>query len=714
MVPLHVRPLPLLGVPLLATTLSAQKPASQDPVTLPPVRVTAFRLSQDPFELPRQVSVVDLETLTRRDQSSVLDALDREIGIWIEKRTATTSDPVIRGLSGANILATIDGNPITTFWGEGGFAGDDLYGKVEAESIERIEVIRGPASVQYGANALGGVIDFHTRAPRLEFPTAGVRFGGRAKTSFDTVNDGFLLRTDVEAALPRLRTRIGGTWRDLEDGSGGHGVGRLAPSGGEDLNFDGNAEYRVGGGDGTVFLRGQSVRRREIARFYRPDQRNENDRVGIDLGYRSSAPDANEGFEARVYWQDKEDRRRFANGNVGIARWETLATDWTWRTDRWQDHRLAIGLTLRRDTGESPDDEQFTIHTPGGAVTKAAPDQEWYNAGLFAYDEWQLSPWLSLAGGVRLDRFRYRSVPDSQYTPPVGDRELDRLTDWTHAVTGGVGVVVAPDDDWRVFTSWSRGFRTFAPKFGITQHGYGVLVPTGLLDPIVADNYELGVRHRGDGWDSTLVGYHTDFDGFQNPVAGTFQGQTHFDYDNNGMFDADERVFVTSSNGEASVQGIEWNARLEPHAWWEEVPDGLFLSGGLMWNQGTDHTNDEPLRHTHPARGLIGIGYEEPLEQRWYCQLTADIVRSFTRIPPARLQGDVGYRLDPQDPTSPLLRDDGLPGYTVYDLDVGYRISRKVRVGANLENLTDKNYRAAHSRMDAFGFNAGFFVEAVF
>ena len=41
------------------------------------------------------------------------------------------------------LLALVDGDSLTTFWGEGGFAGDDMYGKVEAESIERIEEHEG-------------------------------------------------------------------------------------------------------------------------------------------------------------------------------------------------------------------------------------------------------------------------------------------------------------------------------------------------------------------------------------------------------------------------------------------------------------------------------------------------------------------------------------------------------------------------------------------
>ncbi|GAB4148478.1 MAG: TonB-dependent hemoglobin/transferrin/lactoferrin family receptor [Planctomycetota bacterium] len=680
----------------------------------PKITVSAFRLEQDPFELSRSVTVADRRQIERRDRDSALDVLDREMGIWVAKRTATSSDPVIRGLSGGLILALVDGDSLTTFWGEGGLAGDDMYGKVDAESIERIEVIRGPASVEYGSNALGGVINFITRKPRLSFPDEGAVFGGRAKAGYDTVNNGMLGRLDVEAALPWLRFRLGSTWRDLDDGQGGNGVSTLSPSGGRDLNFDWNSEARAG--DGVFFLNAQRVRRNDISRYYRPTQRNENHRDALSLGYRSAPSASKSGFEGRFYWQQKEDFRYFLNnGDIGTARWDSLSTDWTWRSDEWlSGHELMVGLSARQDRGESPDDEQFTIAQPNGTVTKAAPDQTWYDFALFLKDDWRIAPRWTLSGGVRFDEFFYDSTPDALYVPPSGNPEADDIEKWRGSVTGGVGLVFEPAERWRTFASWSRGFRMFAPRFGISKVGFGVLVPSGVLEPIVGDSFEVGVRHRSELVDTSLVGYYTRFDGFQNIVPGTYQGRSFYDYNRNGSFEPDEQVYVTSGNGKAFVGGAEWEARLEMHELWKPLPLGSYASMGFMWNLGKDETNDEPLRQTHPARGLFALGYEDPVSDRWYCEVGADFVDRFTDISSSRLNSDVGYRKDPQEPSSPPLRDYGLPGYTAVYLEAGARIGDHWKVGANIDNLTNKNYRPAHARMDAFGFSLGVFVEAEF
>ena len=681
----------------------------------PRVVVTAFRRPIDSFELARSIIVADQEVLLRRSENSALDALDRSIGIWIEKRTATTSDPVLRGLSGANLLATVDGNTLTTFWGEGGFAGDDMYGKVEPESLERIEVIRGPASVQYGSNALGGVINFVTRKPSLPFPEEGVSFGGRFKSSFETINEGVAVRLDAEAATPDLRFRVGGTWRDMDNGQGGNGVGTLDPSGGREYNFDLAGEYLTSADGSHVFVEMQQVFRRELVRYYRPTQTNENDRTGFTAGWRNADRDAANLMQVSFYYQWKQDRRYWDDGRWGYAHWQTYAGDFLLRSDEiLPKSKLLFGATARLDQGQSPDDEEFTMNYPDGRREKASPDADWYDFGFFVQSESELADWATLTVGFRYDYFMYQSRPDAFYSSPGGNNDVDRLDEDEHSLTGGVSLLFRPAEDWRVGVSWSRGFRYFAPKFGIVKTGFGVVVPSGLQDPVIADNFELTVKHRSEGVQSELAAYYTNFDGFQETQPGSYNGQDFYDYNGNSVFEADERVYVTTGGGRAVLYGIEWDARVDPWVFWSALPQGLYVSGGFMWNYGRDLSADEPMRHTHPARGLLTIGYEEPNEGLWYAAFEADFVRHYDRIPSSRLSSDVGYRSEPQDPGSPLVRDYGLPGYTVMNLRAGARVHEKVRLGMSLDNLSNKNYRPAHSRMDAFGFSARFFVEIDF
>lgn len=256
--------------------------------------------------------------------------------------------------------------------------------------------------------------------------------------------------------------------------------------------------------------------------------------------------------------------------------------------------------------------------------------------------------------------------------------------------------------------NYARGYRLWPPKFGATRHaGFGVVVPTeGLLDPVTGDTYELGVKTEGKGYRGSFIGYFTDFDNFQVTVPGTFNGSTWYDWDNDFVRDADETVYVIKSTGDAYVYGTELEGSVRLNLISSRIPENWFLRSGFAWNIGEDKETNDPIRHTQPARGLLALKWEDSDKERnlWF-EISADFVSKFCRVPPDRLVNDVGYRSDPQDKTSPLIRRDGLPGYSVFDLHGGINLSQKAILTLGLENLTNKKYRRAHSRWDEIGTN---------
>ena len=176
------------------------------------VSVTAPAGPRDTHRIPHAVTVITEKVLDRENHLSIVDVFDDNVGIWVEKRTLTTSDPVIRGLSGSNLLALIDGNTLSSFWGEGGYAGDDMYGKIDPDSIVRVEVVRGPQSVLYGSNALGGVLNFITQTCPLWFPEQGIHWGFHSKPTYGTAGEGVRFRQEVYAAMPAFRFIAGGSY----------------------------------------------------------------------------------------------------------------------------------------------------------------------------------------------------------------------------------------------------------------------------------------------------------------------------------------------------------------------------------------------------------------------------------------------------------------------------------------------------------------------
>jgi len=695
--------------------LDAAVEAVSEPVSPREIMVTATRTARDTFELPRSVTVISREEIDKTGSFVALRALSaRDAGVWYDERTSTTVDPIIRGFAGFNLLTLVDGNTLSTLWGEGGFGADDMFGKLDPEMIERIEVIRGPGSALYGSNALGAVINVITRTSPIDFTEEGVDNGWRVKGTVQSVANAGGLRVESFGATPRFRWLLGGSARDFDNIEGGGNLGKLDPSDGKEKNWDFSGEYRVDL-ELTVRLTVQDVHRTDIKRYYRPTQDNTNDRQAIALFYSDVAgSDFFDTLDANLYWQKKRDKRRFFDTNSrGEATTETWQGGMTGTRELGGGHVLTAGFQIENDDADSPDDEQFTYTRPK-PKRRDAPLSDWWDYGVFVQDEWQVADRWSLTGSARYDYMDFSTRVDRFYVPPVGDPQDDDIDDSTDAWTGGLGVVYRASDEIRLWTNWARGFRQSAPNFGIRQLGDGILIPGELLDETTSDNYEIGIKGRSQGWSFDAAFYYSDIDNWQGDLRSTtYKGQSWFDFNGNGVRDAGEGFVKQVEGGDAWVKGVELNATLQPNVVWDEISPEWSLWSSFAWNEGKvdptkEHPMREPLRHTQPTRALLGVRWDDihHPERRLFGELTIDMVDRFDDIPSDRVEGDVAWREDPQDGATPLLRDGGAtPGFTLFHLHAGIDLAENVRLQVGVENVFDKKYRVAHSRMDAPGRN---------
>lgn len=153
----------------IAACLSAY--GQKDSIVLHETVVTGSRNVTDIRHLPMTVTVVGNETLTRQHQASVLPTVMQQVpSLFVTSRsmmgygvsTGAAGGINMRGITGGagQLLVLIDGHP--QYQGIYGHPISDSYQTLMAE---RVEVLRGPASVLYGSNAMGGVINIVTRRP---------------------------------------------------------------------------------------------------------------------------------------------------------------------------------------------------------------------------------------------------------------------------------------------------------------------------------------------------------------------------------------------------------------------------------------------------------------------------------------------------------------------------------------------------------------------
>jgi vitamin B12 transporter len=161
-------------VSALLLAAAATKSTAQQPIPLDTLRASAgSRLVAGAAEASRSVEVIDRARLAAMPVRSINEALARALGVDLQARSHAQADLSIRGSGFEQVLVMVDGIPVNDHQ-TGHF---HLNLAVPLDAVERIEVVRGPASALYGSAAVGGVVNIVTESPA----TAARSVVGRAQ-----------------------------------------------------------------------------------------------------------------------------------------------------------------------------------------------------------------------------------------------------------------------------------------------------------------------------------------------------------------------------------------------------------------------------------------------------------------------------------------------------------------------------------------------------
>lgn len=176
----------LLG---LSSPVYAQDIQNNDVVVTPDVVVTATRTQEEVKAVPQTVEVITKEDIEQLGATDVYSALRLAANVDVTSAGMAGHNVMIRGMSTNHTLILIDGK---RFAGEDTSATQNVYalGRLSLSNIERIEIVRGSASAQYGSDALGGVINIITKKSKEPSVMVGLSTGSEAINNYYHIDFG--------------------------------------------------------------------------------------------------------------------------------------------------------------------------------------------------------------------------------------------------------------------------------------------------------------------------------------------------------------------------------------------------------------------------------------------------------------------------------------------------------------------------------------------
>ncbi len=486
-----------LAIGFLATRPLGAQSSQQPPVVIPPVEIVATRIPEAPHEVPSSIEVISGADLRARGARSLSDALSLAAGVAVAAGSdagPASAVPEFWGLREFDaFLLVVDGVP----WGG---ALNPAISTLSLRDVDRIEVLRGPAPVTYGATSFVGVIHVvHSAAAAratyadihggsfgtggggidLGLPTLGAwtsrlsadldRFGFRDDHTSSTrghallrtdrpfasgelrlTSDLNILRQDPASPHPRVGTALtSAVPLDANHNPAGAHINdnKIAVAAGFDRNIFGNAAW------GTTASFAFTANDQ-----FRGFLTNVSDTPDNASGYKETIDIHDFYADTHVIWPVIPQLRLMAGADALLAGGEARGATFTY-------------------TAPLSGAQQASVAEPSNLDLDAGNDRRFL--GAYSSAEWKPINRLSLSGGLRLN-----STAESR----------GEGAEVTHTrLSGSIGTVLGlferDIDHVRLFANYKNTFKPAAFDFSLAEN-------EGVLDPETSQSYEAGLKVR--------------------------------------------------------------------------------------------------------------------------------------------------------------------------------------------------------------------------
>lgn len=691
--------------------------------------ISVSKWEQNKKEVPNKIKSVSEEEISFFNPQTAADLLSVSNSVFLQKSQLGGGSPMIRGFAANSVLLVVDGVRMNNAIYRSGNLQNVL--SLDPNVISKSEVIYGPGTVVYGSDALGGVMDFHTREPQLSEHDSSFITGTHALMRFSSANQEKTGHFDLNVGFKKwafLSSVTFNNFSDLKMGSVGH------PS------YQ-RPEFVIRNTRGDTIIANPDP---DIQYFSGYSQWNlmQKIRFSPDFGKK---PD----FIYAFHYSSTSDVPRYDRllqpGKTGLkySQWYYGPQKWMMhsitanlnrttvfsdnakivlafqnyqesRHDRKFDavnlrHRtekvnaLSLNLDLNKSFSEKQilfygleavynqvQSEGMTENISSGLITKAAsryPDGINNYYMLSAYTSWKYNmlEQFTLNAGLRYNSVGlYSTIDDNSfYSFPFTQIHIQNS-----ALNGSFGLVYRPGKTTQFNFNASSGFR--APNLDDVGKVFdsepgNVVVPNENLKPEYTYNIDFGwLQEIGNSWKTEITGFHTWMRNAMVRREFLFNGQDSILYDGEMS-----KVYAVVNASSANLYGVSFsiNGAMGPF---------FAVSSNLSYIKGYDQ-DGIPLRHVPPLYGGTHLIYNnKKLKADFYLRYNGAIKNK--DLAPSERSKTYMYESDTRGlPFS--------PSWYTLNLKSSFDLLKYLSLQAGIENILNVRYRPYSSGIVSPGRN---------
>ncbi len=633
-------------------------------------------------------SITELSSrnLTKSRSQTLAETIQNIPGISNVSTGSGIGKPVIRGLTSQSVLIVHDGvKHESQSWG------DEHGPELSLFDLERIEILRGPASLIYGAEGIGGVVNVITKPLEFSSKSKPVLYGDAVAGGF-SVDKQLFGNLTLGIGLKNLGLKGHFGYRKTDNLKTPDGIfvvntidGERSIIGGELFNsgsneVEGGATLGFNGKFGTLNL-GFETFARELQIHEdpledpeaTPNQKINTDQFSLDGNFNLSGklklePVLSYQSQARKEFESIEDKQ----SGIEALHLELKTLDGSLKLHHELSKNITgtFGGTFNYQKNETLADEKLIPNYNAGIM------------GVFLLEKYSMK-FFTFSAGARFDSKKL-NIEETVFEVDSSGNPVKTLNPQSltfNAFTGSFGAVYSPNSFINIYSNIGRGWRS-PSEFelfvdgvheGTVRYDKGLKILDSLAEPKPEEslNLDLGVRLNYKNLSIQLSVYRNVVDNFiyPAPTSDTIEGFQVYNI----------------KQDKSTFYGYEYSIQFQPAKW-------MVISANGDYVNTENNATGNPLPFTPPMKNLLEIKFQKSSLGKFlnpYIKFTAKFVSG-------------------QDKTDPL--ESKTDGYTLLNAGIGFDLAFAKSVASvdlSFDNLADTKYVDHLSRYKNYAMNPG-------